>query len=205
VSNETIIHSATVTREVTEDGGNTWRITAEAKLTLLEGNQAPYFSCTGHIDERSRNGRWNVWVSGGCIHDEILQYVPEFNAVVYVHLADEHGRPMHAAANACYWAGVSGVSPKDRYARYEVEVDDIDGREWAPTMLAEHLRVPIDEARHIRREIALYRLNTWNPVVGTKRNYAPEMGAILARHDLPARWQADADAAIAVILAVNTP
>lgn len=197
---DTIIHGARKTRRYTEHGTQ-WRITADVKLYSL-GNQAPYFSATGETHERAKNGRW-MEGSCGCIHDEILRYFPEFEPVVKVHLADEHGRPMHAVANAIYWCGLSGMSPRDRFSRFEIEVDEVDGREWAPQMLADHLRVPLDEARHIRRQLALHRLHTWNPVVGTKRDYAPAMGEILAEHDLPARWQVDADAAITAIIAAK--
>lgn len=174
-------------------------VDVDAKLYSL-GDQEPYFSITGaRYRSAKRTDAGCEWA--GAAHEEIARLFPHLQPIIDVHLSTANGRPMHAIANACYWAGVSGYAPTGDH--HETEVDDIDGRVWAPAVLARHLRVPVDEARHIRREIAVFRLSTWNPVKGTKRNYDPAMAEIIAEHDLPARWQADADRALALMTEVR--
>jgi hypothetical protein len=125
----------------------------EAVATLSrEGNQRPYFSLTGETWEPRKRDRSGI---SGAIHDEILAVWPELEPLARLHLSDENGEPMHAIANAIYWAGLSTygngrpMSPRDEYGRYPVETDE-SGLEWSPVMLAKHLRVSEDEARSAR-------------------------------------------------------
>lgn len=60
------------------------------------------FSITADIYEKAKNGR-NVWVAGGCCHDEILKYFPQFKMFVDLHLSDYKGSPMYAVENRFYW------------------------------------------------------------------------------------------------------
>jgi len=96
------------------------RIKVRAQLKSL--GQAPYFSITGKIDWQAKNNRW-MEGSGGCIHDEILQHFPHLQLLVEMHLSYEDGVPMHAYANAAYFAGCTKYQKRDL------------------TMLAKHLRV----------------------------------------------------------------
>jgi len=97
------------------------RIKVIAELHSI-GDQQPYFSITGEVDRQAKNNRWMPFLSG-CIHKEILEHFPELQPLVAVHLSDEEGVPMHAYANAAYWAGYT------KYQQLDV------------TKLANHLRV----------------------------------------------------------------
>ena len=80
------------------------RMKVRAELVHLDGNKKPYFSITGEVERRAGNNRW-VFESGGAIHDQIAQQMPELKPLLLVHLADDNGVPMHAYENAAYWAG----------------------------------------------------------------------------------------------------
>ena len=79
------------------------RIKVIAELHSL-GGQTPHFSITGEVDRQAKNNRWMPFLSG-CIHEEILEQFPQLQPLVDIHLSDENGVPMHAYANAGYWAG----------------------------------------------------------------------------------------------------
>ena len=153
---------------------NSWRkrISGEpygiAKLLLLEingelvkrkGNSYPYYSITGSISREDKRYRDPV-ITCGAIHSEILAHFPELAPLVTAHLSDADGTPLHAAANARYWAGLSSygdgrtMSPRDNYGRIEIELDG-DGVEWSPVTLANHLRVSVELARDIRGAMVL--------------------------------------------------
>lgn len=188
--NETIIARATRARDVGPlYGPNTrYRVTADAKLYSL-GNQAPYFSVTGEELNLRRRGDDQL-VACGCLHDMIVKYWPELEPVIKVHLADEHGVPMHAVANALYWFGFTKYPPDNDYGR-RVLATDANGIVWAPSASADHLRVTVEEACAIREAL-----------VYEQGNRTMRMEEIV-RSDLAARWQADADAAMAVLTAVQ--
>lgn len=168
--------------------GEQRRFNAVAKLYSL-GGQAPYFSVQGEERNLRRRGD-NQIEACGCLHDEVVAHFPEVAAVVRVHLADEHGVPMHAVANGVYWAGLSGRYMPDvenSCGRYEIEEDGA-GHTWAPTMLANHLRITVNEARGLRAVSATYPGATASEV----------LAAYITDHLAPA-WQAEADAAMVVL------
>lgn len=166
------------------------RLTATGQL-VKRGDQIPYFSITGDVKILDRRYR-DPFIMGGCIHDEILKFWPELAPLVRVHLSGCDGVPMHAEANARYWAGLSTytdgrpMSPRDDYGRREIETAS-DGREWSPSTLADHLRVSVSEAREIREAMA--RGITWRQILDTMR--------------LLDRWASDAAAARALLRDVN--
>lgn len=109
--------------------GEKYRLEVRAELVHLDGNKSPYFSIGGDIFRLAKNGR-RVWESGGCIHEEIVKHFPKLQPLVDVHLSDENGLPMHAYANAAYFAGHEG---------YEKQTN----------LLAKHLRISEDQANEM--------------------------------------------------------
>lgn len=184
-SPERIIAERTVTRNLPDRH----RFNATVKLYAL-GDQAPYFSATGELLNLRRRGD-NQIESCGAMGDEITRHFPQLAPVVLVHLADDRGRPMHAVENAMYWAGLSmwghdrPMSPRDEYGRWEVETD-ANGIEWAPQMLANHLRITVEQATELRQ----YVIDSGG---------VESEGMRFVLHDLEAQWQREADEALAVI------
>lgn len=170
------------------------KVCADLRLHTL-GEQRPYFSATGTIYERRGNGRW-VEASGGAIGEEIVRFFPNAKVVVDVHLADEHGAPMQAVANAVYWAGLASMPPDDSFGRTPLETDSYGT--WSPATLARHLRVDVEEARRIRQAVIVARnLSSWES--GPTLTAQAAMEAVLAAYELPQRWQGQADAALAYL------
>ena len=60
------------------------------------------FAITGDIYEAGKPKIDRYHIGGGCIHDDILKYFPEFEPFVNLHLCDYKGAPMHASANMHY-------------------------------------------------------------------------------------------------------
>ena len=111
------------------ENGQKYRIQVRAELVHLSGNSNAHFSIGGDIFRHAKNGR-KVWEAGGCIHEEIVKHFPQLQLLVDIHLANEEGVPMHAYANAAYWAG---------HTRWEKDSDT----------LAKHLRVTKDQANEM--------------------------------------------------------
>jgi hypothetical protein len=111
------------------EGGQKYRIQVKAELGIVGKNNKPYFSIGGDIYRLAKNGR-RVWECGGCIHEEIVKHFPKLQPLVDVHLSDENGLPMHAYANAAYFAGHEG---------YEKQTN----------LLAKHLRISEDQANEM--------------------------------------------------------
>jgi hypothetical protein len=147
------------------------RIKVRADLIHRDGNSNAYFSITGEVDYRAKNNRW-VEVSGGCIHEEIIAQLPQLKPLCDIHLSDENGVPMHAYANAEYWAGDSKSQTVDL------------------AMLAKHLRVDQQEALEMIDYIAQY----WGELDTIT---TPEMAWKDACENFfyPIRWKQEADAA----------
>lgn len=59
------------------------------------------FSITGDIYKGESKADKNH-LMGGCIHDEISKYFPEFKVFIKLHLADYEGIPMYAVENGFY-------------------------------------------------------------------------------------------------------
>lgn len=60
------------------------------------------FSITGDIYEAGKPKIDRYHLTGGCIHEEIEKYFPEFKRFIALHLCDYLGIPMHAGANGHY-------------------------------------------------------------------------------------------------------
>jgi hypothetical protein len=157
------------------EGGKRYRITARAELVRYDGNDAPHFSITGEVVYLARNGR-KVEHSGGAIHEQILRYFPQTEPLVRIHLSDDDGVPLHAYANAGYWAGHTKWNYLDL------------------PQLAKHLRVSETEAREMLDYIAHY----WGELDNVT---TPEQAwrDACAVHGLPYRWKAEANQALALL------
>jgi hypothetical protein len=117
-------------------------LTVTAELVKRAGNSYPYYSITGTVKKLDKRFR-DPYVAGGCIHDTILEHYPELAPLVKVHLSEADGVPMHAEANARYWAGLSTYpdgSPMGEYKR---------------SMLAQHLQADKDTADKVREGLTL--------------------------------------------------
>lgn len=115
------------------ENGQKHRIKVIAELVHRDGNRNAYFSITGDVERQAKNNRWMPFLSG-CIHQEIIEHFPQLQPLVDIHLADEDGVPMHAYANAAYWAGQT-----------KYQALDLD-------KLAKHLRVTKDQAAAMQRQ-----------------------------------------------------
>ena len=108
-----------------------------AELVKRAGNDYAYFSITGSIAKQDKRLRDAV-IMCGSIHEEILKHFPELAPLVLVHLSEADGHPMHAEANARYWAGLS------KYA------DGSQMGEYKPRMLAQHLQTDKKTADEVK-------------------------------------------------------
>ncbi|MBR1373554.1 hypothetical protein IJ556_03775 [bacterium] len=74
-------------------------VSLSVKAGLLQlGEQAPYFTITGHY----RN-RFKGCDCGGCIHEIILEYMPELEDLVRFHVRHMDGTPLHTVENGWYF------------------------------------------------------------------------------------------------------
>ena len=60
------------------------------------------FSITCEGYRKAKNGRW-VWDFGGCCHDEISKYFPQFRDFINLHNSNSFGQPMYAVENGFYF------------------------------------------------------------------------------------------------------
>ena len=148
----------------------TYRIKVRSDLVHRDGNSNAYFSITAEIDCKRRNNTWRE-VSGGCLHNEILAHFPELQLLVDIHLADEEGVPMHAYANAAYWAGQT-----------KWQALDLD-------TLSKHLRISKDEANRLTTMV-----NSYYP-----ENYETAWRNICYHFELTKQWNHQAQEAKALL------
>jgi hypothetical protein len=114
------------------------KLTVNAELVKRESNSYPYYSITGEIAKTDKRFRDPI-VTCGAIHDEILKHFPELAPLVTVHLSEADGQPMHAEANARYWAGFSTYPDGSQMGEYK------------PKMLAQHLQADRKTADEVRK------------------------------------------------------
>jgi hypothetical protein len=72
------------------------------------------FSITADIYKTGKRSDIN-FLAGGCCHDEILKFFPEFKIFVDLHLSDWNGFPMYCIENGFYHLtdGFNNIKPKD--------------------------------------------------------------------------------------------
>ena len=136
------------------------------------GDQSPYFSITcDTYDNRERRG--GGLVACGCQHDVVAKFFPELVPFIPLHLSTNDGVPMHAEANAWYWAG--GDVRWNRGDKNDPPRVDY---------LANHLRIPYSHAQMLalrvgtseitRAEFALYvaqQADRWVQEAATAINF----------------------------------
>ena len=88
------------------------KLTVKICLTDECKNGHQDFSITGNLYER-RNDSYK-WVAGGCLHNEILRFFPQYKMFVDLHLCDYSGAPMHAVANMHYHMKEGKFNSNDR-------------------------------------------------------------------------------------------
>lgn len=92
----------TFTKFYTEDGTR-YKIKAEVRHDDECGNGHNTFAMTAEIYEMKKNNR-QVWIAGGCQHEEIKKHFPELAKYIKWHLCGTD-EPMHYIANTLYLAG----------------------------------------------------------------------------------------------------
>ena len=108
-----------------------------ASLVKRAANDYAYYSITGSVELIDKRYRDPI-ITCGAIHDTIKQHYPELTPLITVHLSAPDGVPMHAEANARYWAGLSTYPNGSPMGEYKREV------------LARHLRITPEEADQAR-------------------------------------------------------
>ena len=109
-------------------------ITVKIRLDDECKNGHQDFSITGDIYQAEKPKIDKYLLSGGCIHESILEVFPEFKQFVDLHLCDFDGVPMHAVANMHYhlYTGFNKTKPnepgfKDEYCSYyRITVNEFD-------------------------------------------------------------------------------
>lgn len=79
------------------------------------------FSITGDLYQAGKPKIDRYCLMGGCIHDEILSFFPEFEIFVNLHLCDYKGIPMHPTANGFYHLsnGFNNIKPDSKEFKSE--------------------------------------------------------------------------------------
>lgn len=83
------------------ENGVTYKMNVRISLGDFCKNGICDWRITADIYEKRRNGRY-VHVSGGCCHEEILKYFPEFKPFVNLHLSNHYGQPIYPVENGFY-------------------------------------------------------------------------------------------------------
>lgn len=89
------------TKTYMEDGAQ-YQLTATIQYADECNNGHNDFTITAELREICLNNR-RRWVGGGCLHEEILQRMPELKQFVDLHLSDQDGAPMFAISNGLHW------------------------------------------------------------------------------------------------------
>lgn len=160
---------------------------AFVRLYLLGGNERPHWSVQGEERNLRRQGDYQVECCG-CMHDEVLRYFPDLAPLVALHLSDDLGRPMHAAANMAYWLGFS--RRYDTSPSYGPQPPDlgIAARLW---------RVAEDDARALQERVEAIVAGVDDP----DGRYGIASAALrsIAEAEHHDRWHAEHEAGLALV------
>lgn len=97
------------------------------------------------FDTKMINGIEYSYECGGCIHDEILQVMPELKIFVNLHLSDAKGAPMYAIENGYYHLKNSSIETVKNYLRItDKELNELQKAENSThfAFIMESLQVP---------------------------------------------------------------
>jgi len=92
------------------------KVEVSVRLNDECGNRVCDFSITGMIWEKAKNGVW-IEAGGGCCHDQILRWWPEFRDFVDLHLSNLYGQPMYPTKNGPYIIREKGINEGAKYLR----------------------------------------------------------------------------------------
>jgi hypothetical protein len=161
--------------------GNGIALSYEARLYRVGGNEHPHFSLTGVETDRGREVAW------GQLHERLLEVWPDLAPLAAIHLADDRGVPMHAAANMAYWLGFAPVYESSR--SYGPTPPDLD-------VASRHWRITVAEAKAL-----LDRCDDTVGDLGQPDRYALAAAFLgeVAETTMAATWQQEADEALSLI------
>lgn len=137
-------------------------VVATGQLVRLDGNARPYFSLTGETYE-GRHAAESRMTSGGAIGETLTQVWPDLAPLNALHLADDRGEPMYAAANGYYWLGFT------RWVAWDSTEDEYGRPRDCRAIVAAHFRISLDEADQLHDMLAEFdddearraRLDEW--------------------------------------------
>lgn len=116
--------SYNVTKSYVENG-ITCKMDVRISLGDYGKNGVCDWSITADIYEKRRNGRF-VRCAGGCCHDKILKYFPEFKTFVDLHSCNHYGQPVYPVENGFYHLENSDREKTMNYLRItETEYDTL--------------------------------------------------------------------------------
>lgn len=90
------------------------KINVKIALTYIDINGYAYFSITGDLNEKQRNGRYTN-VSSGCIHEEIIKYFPEYKIFIEVHCLNSYGMHSSFIEDSIYLLKEGDIDKAKRY------------------------------------------------------------------------------------------
>ena len=188
---------STVARRTFEAQTEEGYLVAVCELVQLAGNARPYFSVTGTLWQCKRDadaGNERGWISGGCLHDEILSTWPALAPLVALHLSDDDGVPMHAEANGRYHVEQGDYDAAARTLRVDVSAlpspDSFEGVESFRDAFARF----VDEQRErwqAEADAGLAFLRGTDPIEAVEpasvpaEPYRPKVGGTVTERDMP--------------------
>ncbi len=120
-------------------------ITVQAQAYHIQGNAHPHFAVTCDIITPASRRRNDI-DAGGCMHEEILRFWPNLKPLVDLHLSNaDNGEPMYALENGFYWMeGALDLPQPSHYGKRDKTP------EQCLNILAEHLRISSETALELR-------------------------------------------------------
>lgn len=113
------------TQKIYVENGTPYKMNVRISLDDFCKNGVCDWSITADIYEKRKNGNY-VCVAGGCCHDEILKYFPEFKPFVNLHFSNHYGQPVYPVENGFYHLKNSDKKVVINYLRItETEYDTL--------------------------------------------------------------------------------